>query len=158
MSSVVPLSCSALFCLLLQAFQSLLHGMDRIAEIHAVVAEDDLSLMVFVSPHHDELCRRGTRVDADDHLFTPAVHGIERSKPENSRRNSPTKTSPSAWTTTHRKKSGRVAATRQRQRQLCIHNSVGGGMLRDVRYGREVRRYLPPQLPYRHGWHTRVPG
>ena len=69
---------SALFCLLLQAFQSLLHGMDRIAEIHAVVAEDDLSLMVFVSPHHDELCRRGTRVDADDHLFTPAVHGIER--------------------------------------------------------------------------------
>ena len=69
---------SAFFCLLLQTFQSFLHGMNRIAEIHAVVVEDDLTLMAFVSAHHDELCRRGARVDADDHLFASAAHGIER--------------------------------------------------------------------------------
>ena len=69
----------AFLCLLLQAFQCFLHGMYRIAEVHAVVAEDDLALMVFVSTHHDEFCRRGTRVDADDHLFASCVHWIERS-------------------------------------------------------------------------------
>ena len=69
---------SAFLSLELQTFESFLYGMDRIAEIHAVVAEDDLALMVLVSAHHDELCRRGTGVDTDDHLFASTMHGIER--------------------------------------------------------------------------------
>ena len=69
---------SAFLSLELQTFESFLYGMDRIAEIHAVVAENDLPLVALVCTHHDELCRCGARVDTDDHLFASAMHGIER--------------------------------------------------------------------------------
>lgn len=67
-------ACRGLF---LQTLQAFLYGVDGVAEVHGIVGEDNLSGLVALCAHGDDLrgCRSGVNADGD--VSVALVHGID---------------------------------------------------------------------------------